>query len=479
MQKKRTIGIVIFTLAIILSILACGGGAAPTATNPPPPTNTAPPPPTNTPVPPTNTPLPPTNTPLPPTNTPLPPTNTPESGGTTPAQINISDLSGYKDEYNDWHIVGLVTNDTERAVNSLQIEVEIFDKNDNSLYKEIAYSSLYSLAPGEVTPFELWVYEDLPNADHFKATLVGQGVAELTRATLDYQAITMVVDDNNQIALTGELVNNTKDPVDVNGLAAAIFDSTGSLVTASYVGSLRHHLEPGESGPFSFTIYAPTDVVNSLKDYKLYQDAVVVDPATTYDLVLSDKHYDYVDTWGNFHLVGEVTNNSDKYLNVSLVAGVYDETGNVLDASSKSLPVSSIAPGETIPYDFSYWGPIDTVKGTYDKAKTYQVMVDWYWTWESSTIMVDLTTQKDQNSYDSDQGKFTGEVVNNTGKELSSATVIVSLYDKTSGQVIATYYDWLSDKIADGATAAYEVNIDLPSGFDANNVEYIILAKGE
>jgi hypothetical protein len=449
MNRKRRIGIILFTLAIVLSILACGGAApTPTATQPPPPTNT-----------------------------PVPPPEATEA--TTPNQLNVIALNGYKDTFNDWHIVGLVSNDTQRIVNDIEVEVEIFDANNNSLYKDVAYTSLYTIAPGEVTPFDLWVYDELPAADHFTAVIVGQGSANIERAVVDFEGVTQVVDSFNDIDLTGEMVNNTGGPVDISGLAVAYFDNSGELVTIAYASVIIRHLEAGESGPFRFTVYGPEDTTSSLSDYQLYVDASVADPADMVDLALSDEHYHYMDAYDNFHLVGSVTNNTDLKMNVSLVAGIYDDAGNCLDASTKSLPVYSLAPGETLPYDFDSWGPMDYVSGTHDKATTYHVMIDWYWTWDTTTELVDLATQDDSNTYDKYQGKFIGYVLNNSGKDLTGATVIVTLYEKGTNKPLATDYDWIFDDIADGATAAYEVNVNIWDGFDPNNVEYVILVKGE
>jgi hypothetical protein len=141
--------------------------------------------------------------------------------------------------------------------------------------------------------------------------------------------------------------------------------------------------------------------------------------------------------------------------------------------------VYSLAPGETLPYDFNSWGPLNYNVETYDLATNYVVQVDWNWTWNTSTDLIDLTTTDDVNSFDSYEGTFSGLVVNNTGGDISSVTIIVSLYDEVTGVLIATDYDWIFDDIADGASAEYTVYVSTPEGFDPETAIFDIIVKGE
>ena len=483
MKRHRKLGLILFTAAIVFSMLACGGGTtAPTATVPPPaPTNTpVPPPPTDTPPP------PPTDTAVPPTEPPATeaPAATEATTDTTgdlervPGQLNIISLNGFQDEWEDWHIVGLIANDTERTVSDMEVEVEIFDANGASLYKEVAYAMLYNLAPGETSPFDLWVYDDLAGPDHFTATMVGQGSSDVERAAVDVGNVVRVVDDYDSINLTGEVTNNGTTPVEVNGAAAALFDAEGKMITAAYISVVQHHLEAGETGPFRFSLSVPEDQIEAATDYKLYWDAVVSDPADLVDLSFSD-FYDYMDTYDNFHLAGLITNNSTKNMSVSMVAGIYDADGNVVDASSLSLPLYYVAPGETLPLDFDSWGPMNYTSDAYDKGDTYQVSVDYYWTYESYSDLAKVSTKDDSNTFSADEAKFIGYVVNDSGKDLSGATVIVALYEKGTQKLWATEYDWLFDDIAAGAEVPYEVTVYLPSGVDATMVDIVISAMGD
>ena len=91
-----------------------------------------------------------------------------------------------------------------------------------------------------------------------------------------------------------------------------------------------------------------------------------------------------------------------------------------------------------------------------------------------------MSTQDDSHQMlDLSQAYFTGNVLNNSGETVNSATVIVSLYNRESGNMVATGYGLTVDPLAPNGTASYEVWINLPADFDLDSVEIEILAKGD
>ncbi len=469
MHRTPRIGIFAFTFAIILSILACGGSAQVTQP-PPPPSPTSPPPPTNT----SPAPLA-TNTQAPQ----LTQTDTGPGPNSVAGQINVLEVTGFKDDSDYWYFYGLIRNDTDRTVSDVEVEVKLLDANAAILYTYTTYSSLYYLGPGESSPFKDFTTEPFPTGATVQATVVGNGTSDpLNRANLEYRGVTLWADEYNDVYLAGEVINNSADPVQVNGIAGTLVDASGKVVTASTAYPYLNHIEPGKSGPFVMMFDAPTGQAASLTSYNLYTDAVITDPVTTYDLTLSDEHYKYLDSFGDMHLIGSVTNNSSVELSVYLVAGIYDANGNVIDANSVYMPVP-LAPGETLPYDFDIWGSVDYVSEAYAAASQYQIFFDWYSIYETFSPAYNISTSDDTNTFDGSTATFSGNVLNNSGRDLDSATVIVALYDKGTGKLIATNYTYVSGPIANNATGSYEVYLYTESNIDSNNVQYVITAKGQ
>jgi hypothetical protein len=492
MMNNRKYGLLIFILSLAFVTFACGLGGDPTQSPQP----VAP---TEAPVEPTDVPEEPTDIPEPteppaeePTEAPAaePTEETsgegseepPVSGAEESAPENavyIEAINGYRDDLDTLYIVGLVTNNTDRVIDYVEVEIEIFDADNNSIFVEIITTALYTLAPGETSPFSYGIYDELPGAENYVATIVGQGAAEVERATVRVEGVTFVVDDGGDLHITGNLVNKTEKPIHISGLAAATFEDNGALYTADNHTVLVRHLDPGEDGPFRVTMTGPENGTANITEYEIYIDAEITEPAEGFDLVFADSHHNYLDAYDSFHLVGEITNNEAEFLTLSMIAGIYDEDGNVIDAATTDIPTFSIAPGETLPYDFNYWGPINYKLSSVDLASSYTVQWDPYWTWTSSTEYVEISTENDVNEVSDYQITFTGQVYNDSGEDIDVATVIVSLYSVESGELVGMGYGGFYDTIGANERADYTVWIEISNDFDVNAVEYVIVAKGE
>jgi len=492
MTKHRKYGLLIFILSLAFVTLACsfGGGAEPAQAPPPTEPSAAPVEPTDIPEEPTAV-LEPTEVP---TEVPAaeptedisgeggeePPISKAEPEGPPPEnEVYIEAINGYRDDLGTLYIVGLVTNNTDRVVDNIEVEIEVFDADNNTLFVEIITTALNTITPGETTPFSYGIYDDLPEADHYVATIVGQGASEVEPTTVRVEGVTFVVDDSGDLHITGNLVNRSENPVHISGLAAATFDENGDLYTADSHSVLVRHLDPGEDGPFRVSMTGPEGGSTDINEYEIYVDAQITDPAEGFDLVFSDAHHNYLDAYDSFHLVGEITNNESEFLTLSMVAGIYDEDGNVIDAATTDIPTFSIAPGETLPYDFKYWGALNYKASSVDLASSYTVQWDPYWTWASTTEYVEISTENDVNEVDDFQITFTGQIHNDSGDELDGATVIVSLYSVETGELVGMGYGGIYDIIGANDRADYTVWIEIPNDFNVDEVEYVIVAKGE
>jgi len=490
-MQIRKLSMVLFVTAIVLSILACNLGAQPTPT--PEPTNT--PVPTDTPVP-TNTPEPtatpePTSTPEP-TETAAPPPTKEDSGGDNGGDdmgnsgdvpegvLGIGQLNNWKTDGGYIIITGLVINNTDRGVDGIEIEVEVFDSNDTSIYVDTAYTDLYTLAPGTTSPFAMYIDgEDLTDPDRYVATIVGNSSSNNEPADVSIENVVTVIDDYGYVHITGEVFNNGSEPAQVNRIAGAVFDVDGNLISGEGSGNNMHYIDPDDSGPFRVSITVPDDV--DIDNYELYVDAEVTEQANYYDFEFSESHENYMDQFDDFHLVGEITNYADETLNVSMIAALLDEDGNVIDVSSGYLPFYSIAPEETLPYDVDNWSVVNYTDGYFDEvAASYHIWVDYYWVYPSSYDLTELTIDEnaDEHEIDDTSATFTGMVLNETDADMESVIVVVTLYDKESGLPVATNYSYVNEDIPAGGSGEYEVNLWLPTGLDIDSVEYDIITKG-
>jgi hypothetical protein len=394
-------------------------------------------------------------------------------------QINIREVNGFSDEYNTWYIYGLISNDTSRTVNDIMIEIQLLDAGGGVLYTDTTNPAIRTLTPGEDAPFILYTYEALTGVHTIAAFIVGNGSSEVARANLDFSGTTVWYDSTfNDVYLSGNVTNNTADPVLISGLAAALLHEDGRLASANAAFPFLNYLAPGISAPFRVIFDVPADEAATWTNYNLYLDAKFTTQAGLLNLVTSQEHTGYLDAYEKFHLVGTISNNTEAYQNVRLVAGIFNDAGDCIDAASLYLPVA-VSPGESLPYDFDLWGALDSTREAYRSATQYEIYIDWYATSEAYIIPVKITTSGDSNSYDGYSATFSGNVVNNAGRALDSATVIVALFDRTTGEMIVTDYTHVSGPIEDGGTVPYAVNLYPQADFDPTLIEFTIMAFGQ
>jgi hypothetical protein len=394
-------------------------------------------------------------------------------------ELAIVATNSFLDYFDTFSVVGLVTNGTDRTVDNIEIEVELFDANGNSLYVDMTYADLFYLAPGETSPFTFRLFEDITGIDSYVATIVGQSSGEVERAFLDIENVSINIDDDEEVYISGEIFNNTGQPAEINDLAVALFDANGALLSADTFSVSVRYLDPGESGPFRIGVDGPVGISTALGSHQFYIDAEVSSPIAGSGIEISEAT-NYQDAFGNVHLVGELTNTGSDALNIRLVAGIYDGQGMVLDAAYFDIPMSALVPGQTTPYDFHFWGPLDYVDGVEDLAERYTIQVDGYWTWMPDVEIFPLAVGAGEVDYGQFDATATGSVTNNSGGPIDTIVTVITLRDTTTNEVVATGTDFYfaDDELADGGAIDYEAYLSPPDGLDPTTVTVTVEAFG-
>ncbi len=476
--KKKLYPILAVIVVLALAALACGGGAAPTQA----------PQPTDKP--------PATDAPKPtvvPKATEAPKATDAPTEAVTAGELAVVNSYGYVDSFDYVHIVGELLNDSSKPVADIELTIEVRDKDGKTLLKgddgnptdSVTTSPfLYTVGPGEYTPFDYYFDPDGAEADEFTVTITGQETGDINRVDLNVENTQMVSDDSGNLYITGELVNASDVNAKVNNIAAAALDQDQNVVAANGYGAMSYILAPAgdDSGndrtPFRIRLDDPgSDVVN---DYVIYIfDADEADSFDAYDVDV-EILTGYFDSFDSFHLIGTVTNNSDTLLNIGLVAGLYADDNTVLDADTLSTAIY-VAPGETVPWDFQYFSNVNGNRDQADLIDSYTVQVDPYWTYETSYEVVALETTNDDNSDQGDgQWKFMGDVVNSSGKELSSMTVLITIWDKDDNIVgmTSTYISPEGDSFKDGDKGSFETYLYLDPNADSSEYTFTSIAQG-
>ena len=393
--------------------------------------------------------------------------------------LEVYKIQGFYDQYGAYRVVGLLKNNTDQFLDNIEVEVTIFDSEGDLLYSDVVYTLLYTLAPGESTPFELLVRDSLSEAQDVFGAAIGFDSSNLERQVIQTRNSVVAIDENGNLHITGELFNNTQDPVQINGLAAAILDKKGGLLTAGDLSAGIQYLDPGEAGPFRVPMLGPVERIPEIGDYQIYIDSEAVPPQDYFDLKFAEPQYYFVDQFDSFHLVGEIANNSERSLTMRVVAAIYNQNGQVLDVASTDLPFSSLESGSMLPYDFKYWGPLNSIPGLVDSATKYSVQWDPNWTYPNNRGTAELSISNETNSVEAGYAIYEGIAVNNSGNILQNAVVIVSIFDPLSSQILAMNYQSYFDELSDGQSFAYRIEVAIEPDLYLENAKVVIVAKGE
>lgn len=405
----------------------------------------------------------------------------------TTGDLEISQTYGFQDTYGDYYVVGELANNSNKAVTNIELSIEIKDANGNSLLTgdndEIVpyltfYPMLYTLAPGDSTPFSYYLSEDAGVPDTYTVKVETFETTTVDRGDLKTENVYVYNDGDGTIYLSGELVNQSNNWVYISGLAGGMLDANDTLITADWTFTYSSVLAPaGDANGFDrtpFTLYM-SDPGVEIDSWTTFADAETTNEPDIYDVDVTLTH-NYFDEYGDFHIVGTVANNSNSFLTVRLVAGLYDSQGRAIDADYMTLPIV-VGPGATgAPFDISYFTSVNWNDEVAAMLDTFTVQVDWYSTYEPYYDVVDLTVADSSYEQDGSILTFTGNITNTSGKSLSGATVLVYIEDK-DGNVVATESTYLwpeGDTIAPNASLPFELTVygDPDMNFNADYTYY-------
>lgn len=99
-------------------------------------------------------------------------------------------------------------------------------------------------------------------------TIESHNYTEIERAQFEIRGVVLTTSDlGDYTQISGEIINNGNQAVQLNSIAAAIFDAQGKLLSTDESIKLIHYLYPGESGPFRVSIITPTSSQVNINEY--------------------------------------------------------------------------------------------------------------------------------------------------------------------------------------------------------------------
>jgi hypothetical protein len=390
---------------------------------------------------------------------------------------DVVSVGSYTSVYGDLEIAGLVENRSPAPLDLTEILVELLDASGEVVYQDSTFMALDYLAPGEASPFFLSIYQPPEGWQSFRTTVVDFNPMEaFERATVQVSATRLLVDEDGDLHLVGQLTNPSAQPVLINSLAGATFGAEREILTAGPAAVLENYLAPGQTGVFRVLMNGPQGGQPAIADHQVYVDSEYSDPLAQ-PAIDSKITHQYTDGFGGLHLVGEVVNGGLETLTISLIAAAYTADGNLLDAATFDLPQDALASGQRAPFDISEWGALNFTAGLADQVTRFELRPNPYLTLPSGAQTSPLPTSGEAAEYESGSVTLSGQAINDTGGPLIGVVVVVTVRDN-SGQVLATGSDSSYERLESGAGYDYAIFVPLWQGFDPNAVQVSVAATG-
>jgi hypothetical protein len=404
--------------------------------------------------------------------------------------LDVHGIASYLDNDKYYHVMGLVTNGTNKPVSNIQVSIQLTDSAGKTVLQDnsgnptstVSINTILStLDSGESSPFDYNLSTSGTDTTGWKFDVKlasNETPSSLQRVQIDVVNDLMTVNSSGAVYLTGELVNKSDKPAQISGFAGAMLDGADMVVGANGSTTAADLLAPAgdasgsDRTPFVISIIGP---IKAGAKPAYYVDGVAGDPtsiAGAADVQLK-LETSFVDADNGVHVVATVNNSGTNTMTVQVVAGLYDQAGKVLDADSISPPIY-LAPGESSPVPFYYFENLNGNGDLVNKIVSDTVQIDPYWTFPSTTEFVALKASNVTTATSGTSVTIKGDVVNTSNKSLNGATIVVSIHD-ANGKLVAA--DWTTASPSSGAFApkaklSWSVDTQLPTSIDANTLTF-------
>lgn len=395
-----------------------------------------------------------------------------------PVPLQISNIVWTLDEFDSFRLLGLVQNNTNSPIKDIQLKISSYDENGNFLFSEKIGTLLINLSPHKVTPFNLERKGTDQDVDQVITEVLDYQLSETPNHDIQIQKELLTNPSETTTILSGELRNNHGDPIIIDHLAAGVFDKNGNLISISGEFTSIRYLDPGEIGPFQVTFLSADSTSTSIVDFQIYVEARISPPYPYIDLTIHEETTSYFDNLDKFHIIGETTNHDDRPVFATLIAGIYDEQGYVLDVSEAFFP-RALTPGETLPYHFNQWSLMNSKSDKTDRAARFSIQVDPYLTHFFDSEFVALSIVEKNITYNPPIISIDGKIINDSLHPVKDALIIITIYDHNSNKVVATVDQRIEGIMPVGVITPFNIEVEPKemSGFDEQDVS--INVKGE
>lgn len=384
--------------------------------------------------------------------------------------IEISLTAAYQDIFGTWNIHGLLTNTTENTLGGAEIEIVVLDSGENPVHTDTIYELPYGLAPGESGPFALRLPISIQAVDHFELNILRLWHVDKELVQLEIGSTGLSTADNGVVTLVGELLNNTEQPVSIQSIKAALYSADGNIITTASCQVCPTYLDPGDSASFQFKMFGfPSNLV--VDHYEIFTSTAVTAPIDEFEVSFLDPIHSFTDAAGQFHLMGYLQNDGETILDLDLLGTFYNQAGEFVGASMTGLPLNSLLPGESSPFDLRLFSPTGEVAD-------WSIQVDLARSRSVDSPSHKLSVQGHTATPEGFRWTFSGNVVNDSEETLQIILIVVGLQEAGTGKLVGLVQTLKIGEFLPGSSVEYNLTIFPDMVFESSDLEDFILVRG-
>lgn len=384
-----------------------------------------------------------------------------------------------RDEY-PTYIFGRLVNNGPTPVNSVWVDLELKDSNDNVIYTTEASALTYQIEAGGESFFVGEAYELTQPVASVSSTVAN--VAPATTVSSVYLAEIrdmQLIGSAAGAEIIGDIYNPTEDFLEIKTVTGFFLDQEGALIGLAKTEDFNIGLRPGENMPVKVNIPVSIESAENLYGYQLVVETDIVEEVTDAPVSISTSQ-NIFRAEGRVSIVGEVMNSgSEPVVLWGLVSALYDASGVLMDVSYTTLGLY-MEPGGISPYRLYGFNQLDLEENQELTPATYLVLAPKFATTPLESGVLTLDTDVINTNFNLTTQWFLahGNVINNNSLGIELGSVIVSLRDPDTGKVVSAEPYWISD-LGPGQSTTYTVYLPLPEGIDPTMLTLEIKATGE
>ena len=385
-------------------------------------------------------------------------------------EIEIVSSSASQDVFGVWHIQALLTNSADYGVGQAELEFVVLDSEGTAVHSETISAFPYGLTPGEVQPVSIKFPLSVTAINQFELNVVSLNKTERESVQLEEGAFRLYTAENGIVTLLGEVSNSADQPAAIRSARAALFSADGGMITTASCAVCTRYLDSGQSAPMSFIFFGHT-TTEVIDYYEIYFSTEAATPAEKFDTELLDPVHTYTDEAGAFHLLGDLKNTGEQILDLNLLGTFYNQEGEIVGVSSIGLPMNSLLPGESSPFELVLLAPLDEVFDWF-------IQVDLSRSRSVDSPSLELSTQGQVDTPEEYRWTSIGEVVNNSDQDLTMVLIVISLREKNTGKLVGLTHTLKAGEFPSGSNIPYELGISPDPALDPAKLESVVIVRG-